>query len=123
MLRKRDQRADDRQHFAKICKLLKIPLSPKNTLAQRSECPFVHLFVSERIMCLLVLVCVDQLVKQRKLDDALRRRLEAGEIDLAVLREELAQDSNDTVPGSSDIGETASHGLCAMGIDADQDHN
>ncbi|KAN0105603.1 hypothetical protein V8E52_010897 [Russula decolorans] len=105
MLRKRDQRADDRQHFARICKLLKIPLSPKKTLTQR------------------ILVGVDQLVKQRKLDDALRRRLGAGEIDLAVLRGELAQDSNDTVPGGSDMGATPAHGLCAMGRDADQGHN
>lgn len=46
MLRKRDQRADDRQHFATICKLLEIPLSPKKTLARRSEYPRIHLFIS-----------------------------------------------------------------------------
>ena len=74
-------------------------------------------------MCLLVLVGVEELVKQRNLDDALRRRLGAGEIDLAVLRAEWAQDSNDTVPGGSDIGATPSHGLCAMGRDTDQGYN
>ncbi|KAI0275954.1 hypothetical protein BGY98DRAFT_1098498 [Russula aff. rugulosa BPL654] len=78
MLRKRDQRAEDRQHFASICELLEIPLTPKKTLSHR------------------ILVGVEELVKQRKLDDALRCRLEAGEIDLAALRGELAQDSNDT---------------------------
>lgn len=74
-------------------------------------------------MCFLVLVGVEELVKQRKLDGALRRRLEAGEIDLAVLRGELAQDSNDTAPGGSDIGATPSHGLCPMGRDAEEGHN
>lgn len=39
MLRKRDQRADDRQHYVRICKLLEIPLTPKKTLARRSEFP------------------------------------------------------------------------------------
>jgi hypothetical protein len=80
--------------------------------------PSIHVIKS--IVCLLVLFCVDELVKQRKLDDALRRRLGVGEIDLAVLRGELVQDSNDTVPGGSDMGATSSHGLCAMGRDADQ---
>jgi hypothetical protein len=56
----------------------------------------IHLI--EGIVCLLVLVGVEELVKQRRLDDALRRQLEAGEIDLAVLRGELAQDSNDAAP-------------------------
>jgi hypothetical protein len=51
MLRKRDQRADDRQHFARICKLLKIPLSPKKTLTQRSEYPCIHLFMSLKVLC------------------------------------------------------------------------
>ena len=123
MLRKRDQRADDRQHFARICELLEIPLSPKKTLARRSECPciyLIHLFMSEGIMCFLVLVGVEQLVKQRKLDDALRRRLGAGEIDLAVLRAGLAQDSNDTAPGVSDIGAIPPHGLCPTRRDADE---
>jgi hypothetical protein len=75
--------------------------------------------VIEGIVCLLVLVGVEELVKQRKLDDALRRRLGVGEIDLAVLRGELAQDSNDTVPGGSDIGATPSHGHRQLGRDAD----
>jgi hypothetical protein len=39
MLRKRDQRADDGQHFVRICKLLEIPLTPKKSLARRSEYP------------------------------------------------------------------------------------
>jgi hypothetical protein len=74
-------------------------------------------------VCLLVLVGVEELVKQRKLDGALRRRLGAGEIDLAVLRGELAQDSNDTAPGGSDIGGTPSHDLRPVGIDVDEGHN
>lgn len=43
MLRKRDQRAEDRQHFASICELLEIPLTPKKTLAHRSEYPCIHI--------------------------------------------------------------------------------
>jgi hypothetical protein len=81
MLRKRDQRADDRQHFARICDLLEIPLGPKKTLARRSECPCIYLiYVIEVILfaCFLVLSGVEEMVKQRKLDDALRRRLEVG---------------------------------------------
>jgi len=39
MLRKRDQRSDDRQDFARICDLLEIQLGPKKTLARRSEYP------------------------------------------------------------------------------------
>ncbi|KAF8495802.1 hypothetical protein F5888DRAFT_541863 [Russula emetica] len=106
MLRKRDQRADDRQHFARICELLEIPLSPKKSLACR------------------IRVGIEELVKQRKLDDALRLRLGAGEIDLAALRGELALDSNDAAPGGSDIlGATPSHGLCPMGRDADEGHS
>ena len=73
------------------------------------------------IVRFLVLVGVEGLVKQRKLDNVLRRRLEASEIDLAVLREELAQDSNET--GGSDIGVTSFHGLCPMGRDTDEGHN
>lgn len=101
MLRKRNQRANDRQYFARICELLEIPLSPKKTLAQR------------------ILIGVEELVNQRKLDDSLRRRLEAGEIDLAVLRGGLARDFNDTAPGGSDIGAS----LRPMGRDADEGHN
>jgi len=59
--------------------------------------------VIEGIVCFLVLLGVEELVKQRKLDDDLRHRLEAGEIDLAALRGELVQDSNDTAPGGSEI--------------------
>jgi hypothetical protein len=51
MLRKRDQRADDRQHFARICELLEIPLNPKKTLARRSEYPRIHLFISLKVLC------------------------------------------------------------------------
>jgi hypothetical protein len=58
-------------------------------------------YVVEGIVCFLVLVGVEELVKQRKLDDALRCRLEAGEIDLAALRGELAQDPNDTTVARS----------------------
>ncbi len=50
MLRKRDQRADDRQYFARICELLEIPASPKKTLARRSKYPCIHLFVSLEVL-------------------------------------------------------------------------
>lgn len=84
--------------------------------------PSIHLI--ESIVCFLVLVGVEKLVKQRKVDDALRRRLEAGEIDLALLRGRLAQGSNDTPPSGSEIlGATPSHGLCAMGTDPDEGPN
>ena len=43
VLRKRAQRADDSQHFTRICELLEIPLSPKKTLAYRSEYPCIRL--------------------------------------------------------------------------------
>jgi hypothetical protein len=52
MLRKRDQRAEDRQHFAEICELLEIPLTPKRTLAHRSEYPCIHLFMSLKELCI-----------------------------------------------------------------------
>ncbi len=52
MLRKRDQRADDRNHFAKICALLDIQLNPKNTLARRSECLCINLFMSLDVLCI-----------------------------------------------------------------------
>jgi hypothetical protein len=42
MLRKRDQRAEDRQHFASICALLEIPLTPNKTLSHRSAYPCIH---------------------------------------------------------------------------------
>lgn len=77
----------------------------------------------EGAVCFLVLAGVEELVKQRDLDEALRRQLGVGEIDLAVLRGELAQDSNDTAPGDSDIGTIPSYGLCPMGRDADEGHN
>ena len=51
MLRKRDQRSDDRQQFARICELLEIPLTPKKTLARRSEYPCIHLFMSLKVLC------------------------------------------------------------------------
>ena len=51
MLRKRDQRADDKQHFAEICELLEIPSTPKRTLAHRSECPCIHLFMTLKESC------------------------------------------------------------------------
>ena len=86
------------------------------------ESTFSSFHLINNIVCLLVLVSVQELVKQRKLDDALRRRLGAGEIDLAVLRGELAQDSNDTAPGGSDIGADPPHDLCPMGRDADGGH-
>ena len=118
MLRKRDQRADDKKHLTRICELFDISLSPKKTLTHRSEHPCVHrsIHVIEEIVCFLVRLCVEELVRQRRLDDALRRRLEAGEADLAALRGELARDPNDTA-GGSDIG--PSHGFCPMGRDAD----
>ena len=51
MLRKRDQRADDRQHFARICELLDIPTSPKKTLARRSEYPCtIHIFMTLKVL-------------------------------------------------------------------------
>jgi len=71
----------------------------------------------------LVLVGVEKMVKERKLDDALRHRLGAGENDLAVLRETLAQYSIDTGPGGSDMGATPSHDLSPMGGEADEGHN
>ena len=81
-------------------------------------------FMLLKISCVsLVLASVEELVKQRKRDDTLRHRLEAGEIDLAVLREEWAQYSNDTAPGGSGTGAIASHGLCPMGGDADEGYN
>jgi hypothetical protein len=83
--------------------------------------PFIHDI--EGIVCFLVLAGVEELVRQRELDEALRRQLGVGEIDLAVLRGELAQDSNDTAPGGSDMGTTPSHGLCPLGRDADEGHN
>lgn len=121
MLRKRGQRAEDRQNFARICELLEIPLSPQNTLTCRSECPCIHPFLSLKVfVCFLVLVSVEKLVKQRKLDDALRHRLEAGETDLAVLRGELVQDSNYTAAGSSDI---ATHSHSIFPRDANEGYN
>lgn len=50
----------------------------------------------EGIVRFSVLVGIQKLVKQHESEDALRRRLEACEIDLAVVRGELAQYSNDT---------------------------
>jgi hypothetical protein len=84
---------------------------------------YSSIHVIEGIVCFLVLIGIEELVDQRKLDDALRLRLGADEIDLAVLRGELALDSNDAAPGGSDIGATPSHGLCPMGRDADEGHN
>jgi hypothetical protein len=43
--RKRVQRSEDVQHFTKICTLLKIPAGPKKTLAYRSECFHIHLWL------------------------------------------------------------------------------
>jgi hypothetical protein len=42
VVRKRVQRFDDEQDFAKICELLDIELRPKNTLVRRSECLSIH---------------------------------------------------------------------------------
>lgn len=118
MLRKRGQRAEDRQNFAKICELLEIPLNPQNTLTCRSESPCNNPILSLKVFaCFLVLVSVKKLVKQRKLDGALRRRLEAGEIDLAVMRGELVQDS---AAGSSDI---ATHSHSIISRDAGEGYN
>ena len=51
MLRKRDQRADDRKQFKRICELLDISLSPKKTLANRSEYPCIHVSISLKVSC------------------------------------------------------------------------
>jgi len=67
-----------------------------------------------------VLASVEELVKQRKLDDALRRRLEGGEADFAILREELVQESINTARGS-DIGATAFRHLGPMGREAGEE--
>jgi hypothetical protein len=40
--RKRDERSDNAQDHEKICRLLDIPLTPKKTLAKRSECLWFH---------------------------------------------------------------------------------
>ena len=59
---------------------------------------YSYIYDIKGIACFLVLAGVEKLVKQRELDEALRRQLGVGEIDLAILREELTQDSNDTAP-------------------------
>jgi hypothetical protein len=53
---------------------------------------YSSIHVIEGIVYFLVLVGIKELVKQHKPDDTLQRRLGAGEIDLAVVRGELAQD-------------------------------
>jgi hypothetical protein len=40
--RKRDERSNIAQDNEKICELLDVPLTPKNTLANRSECQCIH---------------------------------------------------------------------------------
>ena len=84
---------------------------------------YSYIYDIEGIAGFLVLAGVEELVRQRELDEALRRQLGVGEIDLAILREELTQESNDTAPGGSDVGTTPSHGLCPMRRDADEGHN
>jgi hypothetical protein len=40
--RKRVERSNNRKDYKKICELLKISSTPKNTLAIRSECLCIH---------------------------------------------------------------------------------
>ncbi|KAF8471008.1 hypothetical protein DFH94DRAFT_770701 [Russula ochroleuca] len=97
MVRKREQRSDDDQHFVMICGLLGISYKPKNTLVRR------------------ILDRVGELVEQRKLDDDLRRQLVTGEADFTAQLDQpsAATDTSSSFPlnehsalDGSDIGET-----------------
>jgi hypothetical protein len=128
MLRKRAQRLEDRQHFARICKLLKIPSSPRTTLVRRSEYLYFHHFhYVGKIDCFVVLAAVEELVERCKLESERQCRLEENEAGAAVLTEELAQLPTEgdapfppinvhTFLGASDTGATRAHGSGQIGL-------
>ena len=128
MLRKRSQRLEDRQYFARICKLLKIPSSPRSTLVRRSEYLYFHHFhYVGKIKCFPVLAAVEELVERCKLESERQCQLEENEAGAAVLREELAQLPTEgdasfppinvhTFLGASDTDATRAHGFGQMGL-------
>ncbi len=133
MVRKRVQRSDDSQDLARICELLKIPLSPKKTLARRSEYLFIHLYIFVRgIECIIVLVSVEALVERCRFEGASEHQCqsEEGEASAVVVREELAQLSTEGNTTSSPpinaypfLGGSDVYELGAMDRELDEWHN
>jgi hypothetical protein len=133
MVRKRVQRSDDSQDLARICELLKIPLSPKKTLARRSEYLFIHLYIFVRgIECIIVLVSVEALVERCRFESASEHQcqLEEREASAVVVREELARLSTQGNTASSPpinaynfLGGSDVYDLGAMGRGLDEWHN
>lgn len=85
--RKQAERYNNKRDYAKICKLLEIPVKPDNTLAHRSE--FCFSSTSEVLSIFIVLVVVEGLVEQHKVDSDLRNQLKKTEAYARFLKSKL----------------------------------
>ena len=87
--RKRTERSNNARDYVRICTLLDIPLTPMNTLVNRGECLcFILVGDIERF---IVLVVVEGLVEQRRVDGNLRHRLKRSEAYARSLKAKLAK--------------------------------
>ena len=87
--RKRTERSNNARDYVRMCTLLDIPLTPMNTLVNRGECLcFILVGDIERF---IVLVVVEGLVEQRRVDGNLRHRLKRSEAYARSLKAKLAK--------------------------------
>jgi hypothetical protein len=103
---KRTERSRSARDYARICELLDISLTPRNTLSNRSECcVYVLVRGGDRF---IVLGSVEAVVERLKLDSDLRHRLEESEANVHDLKTTLAKVSTraNTVPINAHTGDS-----------------